>query len=650
MLAAAAAPPVWAAQEMTKEETVYVVTEADGSQSDVTVSDHLKNGIGSDQIKDRSTLQDIENVKGDETFEEGEGDSLIWNAEGNDIFYEGTTTDEVPVALGISYFLNGQEVQGKDMEGASGEVKIIISYRNTARAQGGTTVPFIAMTGFITDDDSFEDIDIDHGKIIDDGDKKVVVGMAAPGLNDALDIDKDLLDLDLEDTITITGTAKDFAVQDMMTIVTNSIFEDLDEDAVGDLDYDDEISDLDKGAKKLMEGSDQLYQGIDQLYENTPKLARGVRKLKKGAHRLSEGTSQAALGAQQLNLGVKQLSGKLGEQLGEAVTGTRQLEAASKEVLSGLKKMKAGLDGDGSKENPGAVNALDQAQQGLGAVLKAFGEDPDAEALENLSSTEEDAQEVADYVNEINKIVSNPAVRKKLQAAGYGGMVNKTEKMKEAADGVAADLKKASKEEKSEDMKAQDQEDALKQAIAGIKSARGAVKQVEGGLDDMSDSLGSYEPEKGQQQTTLIGGMTVISAGLEKLSESLASATGAGKEMSSGLGALVTGMDDLTNAEADLSGGARQLARGMDQLSGKTGQLKKGVKQLDRGSLQLSQGMSTLYKKGIRKIVDLYRDDLKGTLNDLDDVIDAGKSYKTFTELPEGMDGNVKFIYKTSVY
>ena len=107
---AATAVPAWAAPEMEKEETVYVVTEADGSQTEVTVSDHLKNGIGSDKIHDRSTLQDIENVKGDETFEEGDGDSLTWNAEGNDIFYEGTTTDEVPVVLGISYFLNGEAV------------------------------------------------------------------------------------------------------------------------------------------------------------------------------------------------------------------------------------------------------------------------------------------------------------------------------------------------------------------------------------------------------------------------------------------------------------------------------------------------------------------------------------------------------------
>ena len=77
--------------------------------------------------------------------------------------------------------------------------------------------------------------------------------------------------------------------------------------------------------------------------------------------------------------------------------------------------------------------------------------------------------------------------------------------------------------------------------------------------------------------------------------------------------------------------------------------LANGVSQLDAGSLKLSQGMTKLYKEGIKKIVDMYNDDLKGTLDSVDGMLDAGKGYKTFTKLPSGMDGNVKFIYKTDM-
>ena len=42
-------------------------------------------------------LKDIENVKGDETFKQ-DGSKLTWQADGNDIYYQGTSTKETPVS------------------------------------------------------------------------------------------------------------------------------------------------------------------------------------------------------------------------------------------------------------------------------------------------------------------------------------------------------------------------------------------------------------------------------------------------------------------------------------------------------------------------------------------------------------------------
>ena len=51
-----------------KEEMVYIISDAKGDVSSVIVSEHLKNKDGKDKIKDVSSLSDIKNVKGDETF------------------------------------------------------------------------------------------------------------------------------------------------------------------------------------------------------------------------------------------------------------------------------------------------------------------------------------------------------------------------------------------------------------------------------------------------------------------------------------------------------------------------------------------------------------------------------------------------------
>jgi hypothetical protein len=54
-------------------------------------------------------------------------------------------------------------------------------------------------------------------------------------------------------------------------------------------------------------------------------------------------------------------------------------------------------------------------------------------------------------------------------------------------------------------------------------------------------------------------------------------------------------------------------------------------------------------EKAFFSALDMYNDDLKGTIDNVDGMLDAGKGYKTFTKLPSGMDGNVKFIYKTDI-
>ena len=619
------AVPAFAASELTKEETVYVVTEADGSQSEVTVSDHLINSSGSDKLHDESDLKDIENVKGDETFDQGSGDELVWNAEGNDIFYQGSTDREVPVKVGISYFLNGEEVQGADMDGASGDVKIVISYRNTATDENGTTVPFLAMSGFICEDDTFTDIDIDHGKVIDDGDKKVVAALAIPGLEDAIDIDKDLVDLDLSDTVTITGTAKDFAVQDIMTLVTNSIFEEMDSDEFGDLDYDDEIRELDKGSKALMDGSKQLYQGIDTLYENVPTLEKGVNKLNKGSKKLKKGTKEALNGAAALDNGAKQLRGTLTQQMNDAVSGTAMLQAGATQVQSGMKQVKGGLDGDGTESNPGAVASLNQIK--LGIDTAKGGVDSAESGAKQLKAPAGDVEQyLEDLQSEFSKISDED--KAKLKAKGFdvdligkiGGKVSEQKAVQNGLNSITGD-------------------EALPKVSSGLEKASAGLGQVSGGL--MTASAGLGQAINGQQQ---------VIDGLTDLHDTLAEATGENGELTKGLQSLVNGTGQLRAGEVQLAGGSKQLASGMQKLADKTGTLTSGVSQLDKGSLKLSQGMSKLYKDGIKKIVDLYNDDLKGTLNDMEDVIDAGQSYKNFTKLPEGMDGDVKFIYKTSIF
>ena len=98
--------PVLAADSsVSKQETVYVNASASGTPQEITVSDWLKNSASSGNLSDVSDLKDIKNVKGDETFD-GSGDKITWNADGSDIYYQGTSTKQSPVSIKLTYYLD----------------------------------------------------------------------------------------------------------------------------------------------------------------------------------------------------------------------------------------------------------------------------------------------------------------------------------------------------------------------------------------------------------------------------------------------------------------------------------------------------------------------------------------------------------------
>ena len=93
--------PVFA---FSKEETVYTKLDKDGNNYSTIVSTHLKNEEETEWIKDMTDLFNIENTKGEEEFKQ-EGNSLIWKADKKDIYYQGESQKELPIACCVTYEL-----------------------------------------------------------------------------------------------------------------------------------------------------------------------------------------------------------------------------------------------------------------------------------------------------------------------------------------------------------------------------------------------------------------------------------------------------------------------------------------------------------------------------------------------------------------
>lgn len=599
------AAPVFAATDSgnTKDETVYVVTESDGSQSDLIVSDHLKNKSGKDKIEDVSTLTDIENVKGKEKFTREDDGSLSWNAKGNDIYYEGKTDQEAPVSMDIKYYLDDKEVDGADLSGKTGKVKIVINYTNNT-SLNGTKVPFVVLTGMVLENDTFQNVTVSSGKVIDDGQKSFIVGMAAPGIADTLGISEE--ELGFGSTVEITGDAKKFAPEDMMTVVTNDFFQDIDTSELNAGNLDSQIDQLDSAAKQLVAGTNTLYKGIETLNSSSATLAAGVSKLNQGAAKIDENTKAALQGSKDLAAGSQFLSSQLNSKLTDMGEGVNTLALKSGKLAEGLKDMQSKVNGNNTKENPGlAPSAKGFAQKiaGLDKVKTGISDSvaSDKEAIAELRNLETsmDANTKAS-VEEQLKILETNVTTKENYLNSFD-----TATLTASANAISAGV------------------DAIQVGLNG---------------DGTTENPGAVN-----------GANALTQAIITQLGGAIQDATASDSELSVGLNKLVTGSSKLAAGEAQLSDGASELAAGMNELYSKSGLLISGIGQLDAGSKKLNDGMSQFYKEGIGKIVSLYNDKLKGTVNNAESLVAAGKAYNTFTQVPDGMDGTVKFIYRTKV-
>ena len=67
----------------------------------------------------------------------------------------------------------------------------------------------------------------------------------------------------------------------------------------------------------------------------------------------------------------------------------------------------------------------------------------------------------------------------------------------------------------------------------------------------------------------------------------------------------------------------------------------------DDGAIALNDGMIQFNEEGIQKLVEVFDGDIDGLLNKVNTILDSSKSYKNFSGISDGMDGDVKFIFVT---
>lgn len=549
----------------------------------------------------------------------------------NKLYYKGFEDAQIPVTMKVSYTLNGEPIEAKKLAGKDGDVNIRIEYKNHIKS-GNVYVPFMVMTGMILDGDKFSNVKIDSGRVIDDGDKKMVAGFAFPGMNESIGLKSKGLDFPGE--VNIKARVKDFELDEVYSMVSTDLFKNIDMSKVNTMEG------LQNKLSQLEKGTDQLLQGSSKLAKGNLQMAKGASKLTEAGRKISKATKQVADGNKTLNEKAPGLSsgiGKLQQGSQKLYEGNSGLLTGLKQTGSGLKALEAGADRaeagseklfDGIKSLDGSLSKLTQNNDALknGLAQMIGGIEASCAKQKNLISTLD------------NGIAQADKSVKALEAAGQTGTQAYIEAVNKRAELMAQ--KKVITQSVKENEK----------LIGGLKTYQKNVSGYIDGVAAIKDGIDKNGLVKGAD--SLASGNKALAAGTKAASSAVKSELipGAGKlvqgskELNAGIIALQGGSKTLVKGIRRLNSGSMKLYKGTIVFFGKEGELAEGALKLAEGSKALNQGVSRMVDTLKSEIARLDAKGIEKAVNNAKALQKAAEQYNSFED--SGNYDKLTFIYK----
>ncbi len=633
------------AKKINKQESVYVNAGADGSTTGITVSDRL---MGADSangtIQDISGLQDITNIKGEEVFSQ-DGKKVDWSAEGKDIYYQGQSSEELPVELKITYKLDGKEMTAKEMAGKSGHVEIHVFYKNKSMVkkvidgkEETIYTPFVMVTGMILSSEKFENIEVENGRVINDGDNNMVVGMGMPGLAESLNLEEDEAESIPSDFI-VTAEVTDFSMGNTFTFGSANLLNDLDLDDVEELDdLEEKLNDLTDAADKLVEGSDELSDNMKLFSGKMGELKSSMKTYQKdGVNKLAAGIRTLAKGTPGLVKGV-----------GDYTKGVKQFANGTTQYVNGAAKITDGCTDlyESVKDLPTQVETFDTGLTAYTGAVDKMG------TKENVTTMKNGAKAVSDGITTVNENLGKLEESYATTEALADEIIQRVEADgdSEAAEEIRT-LKQVMKQQKEAIQALQTATGSESELKTGADGVSAGVDTVMDGLSTLSGKSASLTSASAQLKTgmpTLAAGAKKLKDGGEELAKSNVTLKKSSKKLVKSGKKLNTGAKKVGKGAKSLKKGSKSLQKATKKLSGGVLQLSKASGKLNKGSKTLAEGMSDFNEEGITKLNNVYEDDFKGLLDRLEAICDAGRDYRSFSGIHDSMDGEVKFIIETA--
>lgn len=337
ILLAGAAMPAAVAGATSKEEVVYVNTNAYGKVENIDVV-NIFSLEHAGVIEDFGEYSSVRNMTTNDKVEIKDGKVSVNVNEAGKIYYDGKLiSTQAPWNLSIKYYLDGEEKTAPEIAGASGKLKIVLKVTKNNSYAGPDFFDNYALQGTLQlDTTKAENIVSETATVANVGQKKQLSYIALPG--EGLDV-------------TITADVKDF---EMDGFSINGIPLNLNVD-VDDTELINKVNDLKSAVQRLDDGTGELNSGIKML-------ADGVNEVDSKLKELDSYSDQIAGGSAEMLAALKSVK--------ESLPDTTELATELQTLTGGADTLKDSLTGlSTGMSNVAAGYTIDSYKAQLKAAL-----------------------------------------------------------------------------------------------------------------------------------------------------------------------------------------------------------------------------------------------------------------------------------------
>lgn len=608
------ATPVFA---VTKEETVYSKLNNSGTQYETIVNEHIKNDELLKTIDDISNLLDITNVGGNETFEQKEN-KIIWNADEKDIYYQGKTEKKLPIETSIKYELDGKEMSAEEIVGKKGKVKITITYKNNEAHNVNINgvaekmyTPFIVITGTTLDTKTNKNIKLTQGKVVEKGEKTMLLGVAFPGLKESLKTDE----IDIPNKVEISMETEKFELENMITYITPRVLED------NELKITDKLNELYSSMNDMKSASEKIENGANTLQEGTSQYAEKSQEFTSYMNRLAQGTESTNTGAAQVATGVNTLA-----------TKSSALIPGVSKLSNGAKTLKEKVDymAESSKSLSAGATSLNT---GIAGTSKAI------DAMNATLSTVDTKTKIAELTTLVNTDKTLKTNLENMQTALNTQKNNTTDEQVKQTLTQQIEMNKQTIELLKQNISANEQTIELLKSVGIAKTTITSIKE---GLDGTEEKPGLKDGA-----SSLDKNLTALAKGLDTMNQKSDELVEGTSELSTKSETLIEGINILKIGANKLNAGTKELNTSTKELYLASTQLTEKSDDIAEGAKKLSEGIKEFNTKAINKLYTTVNGDVHNLTSRIEALEKLSREYMNFAEIDEDMNGNVKFILIT---